>query len=357
MGRQVRGFGFLHDGSVDTLHRFHSATVFSTTPTEEQQLEQFVLAFDSDMAPIVGQQTTLTNLNTAVVTGRLNLLDQRAAANECDVVVKGTIGGQQRGWFRQAGGNFRSDRASEALITAANLRLLANTAGQELTYTCAPPGSGERMGVDRDEDGFFDRDELDAGSDPADPLSVPSSTTDILVTGKKLLIKNKLPDDETKNKVVLLSKSSSITTPAPGSANDPRCNADPSGTVKATLTLSSATSGQNYSTNLPCQNWSLLGSPTSPKGYKYSDPELDDGSAKKLLWKDGKELKASLFGKGPATLAYDLQIGVSQGDVAVKFVSVSTQVCMACPGLPFKDGSDGRTFLAKDCPAPPACAP
>ncbi|HSQ00606.1 MAG TPA: hypothetical protein VL049_25565 [Candidatus Dormibacteraeota bacterium] len=359
MGRQVRGFGFLHDGSVDTLHRFHSATVFSTTAAQEAQLEAFILAFDSNMAPIVGQQTTLTNLNSGVaaVITRLNLLDQRAAQNECDVVVKGTVGGQQRGWFREPDGTFRSDRAGEPLESAANLRLLANTAGQELTYTCAPPGSGERMGVDRDEDGFFDRDELDAGSDPANPLAVPGGTTATLVNGKKLLIKNKLPDDEAKNKVVLLSKATNITTPAPGSADDPRCNADPSGTVKATLTLSSATSGQSDSTNLPCQNWSLLGSPTSPKGYKYSDPELDDGTAKKVLWKNGKQLKASLFGKGPTTLAYDLQIGVSQGDVAVKFVSVSVEVCMACPGLPFKDGSDGRTFLAKDCPPPAACAP
>jgi hypothetical protein len=29
------------------------------------------------------------------------------------------------------------------------------------------------MGVDRDEDGFFDRDEIDGGSDPADPGSTP----------------------------------------------------------------------------------------------------------------------------------------------------------------------------------------
>ena len=33
MGDQVRGFGFLHDGSVDTLFRFHSATVFSLGAT------------------------------------------------------------------------------------------------------------------------------------------------------------------------------------------------------------------------------------------------------------------------------------------------------------------------------------
>lgn len=32
-GPQVRGFGFLHDGSTDTLHRFHGAQVFAARPT------------------------------------------------------------------------------------------------------------------------------------------------------------------------------------------------------------------------------------------------------------------------------------------------------------------------------------
>ncbi len=44
--------------------------------------------------------------------------------------------------------------------------------GQELTYTCVPPGSGVRIGIDRDEDGFPDRTEIEAGSDPADANSV-----------------------------------------------------------------------------------------------------------------------------------------------------------------------------------------
>ncbi len=61
----------------------------------------------------------------------------------------------------------------------ADLRRQAATAGQELTYTCVPPGSGVRIGIDRDEDGFPDRTEIEAGSDPADPNSVPGggSTT------------------------------------------------------------------------------------------------------------------------------------------------------------------------------------
>ena len=45
--------------------------------------------------------------------------------------------------------------------------------GTPLTFPAVPPGSAVRIGVDRDEDGFFDRDELDAGTNPADPDSTP----------------------------------------------------------------------------------------------------------------------------------------------------------------------------------------
>jgi hypothetical protein len=50
--------------------------------------------------------------------------------------------------------------------------MVASTGGA-LTSTCAPPGSGERMGIDRDLDGALDGDERAAGSDPADPQSTP----------------------------------------------------------------------------------------------------------------------------------------------------------------------------------------
>jgi hypothetical protein len=42
-----------------------------------------------------------------------------------------------------------------------------------VTYTCVPPGSGKRVGVDRDEDGAWDGDERQAHTDPADPDSKP----------------------------------------------------------------------------------------------------------------------------------------------------------------------------------------
>jgi len=197
-GPQVRGFGFLHDGSVDTMFRFLRATVFDDGGTinpvgfnggdaQRRQVEQFLLAFDSNLAPIVGQQITLNSTNAVIVAPRIDLLLQRAGAGypipgnpgatECDVIVKGAVGSEHRGWVRLANGLFRPDRASEPLMTDAQLRGLAAFPGYELTYTCVPPGSGTRAGIDRDLDNYLDRDELDAGSDPGNPSSNPLNVT------------------------------------------------------------------------------------------------------------------------------------------------------------------------------------
>jgi hypothetical protein len=75
-------------------------------------IEAFVLGFDTGLAPVVGQQATL-----------------------------------------DAGG------AAEPLVDAATLRAAAAAPGQALTFTCVPPGSGWRMGVDRDGDGCLDGDD------------------------------------------------------------------------------------------------------------------------------------------------------------------------------------------------------
>jgi hypothetical protein len=208
---QVRGFGFLHDGSVDTLLRFHNATVFnggfgtttvpsgnqaacgtSSANTCRQNVEQFMLAFDTNLAPIVGQQITLTSSNSATVSPRILLMRQRAAAGECDVVVKGNIGGVQRGWVCtganccsgpscSGASTFQSDRTGET-ETATTLANKAAVSGQELTYSAVPPGSGTRIGIDRDLDGFPDRTEIESSTDPADPASFPGATTTTTTT-------------------------------------------------------------------------------------------------------------------------------------------------------------------------------
>lgn len=195
LGPQVRGSGFLHDGAVDTLKNFLSSSVFNLTNTEELQLEQFVLAFDNDIAPIVGQQVTLDATNAGVVGPRIDLMIQRQNATfdslllfgtqgECEVVVKGNIGGALRGFVRLSNGMFQDDLNN--LHTDAEVRAFAVSDGP-LTYTCVPPGSGQRMGIDRDGDDLSDGVETatgiyvgpnDTGSDPANPDTDGDGTPD-----------------------------------------------------------------------------------------------------------------------------------------------------------------------------------
>jgi YVTN family beta-propeller protein len=166
LGDQIRGFGLTNDGVVDTVDRFLSAIVFRNNllgpgvgipdAQTRRNLEQYVLAFDTDLAPIVGQQITLTNTNSAAVTPRIDLLIARArapfnskvlggAVTECDLVAKVAFGGRVHGYFYEvASGTWDPDDGSPN-IADSTLRAMAATSGQEVTYTAVPPGSGRRI--------------------------------------------------------------------------------------------------------------------------------------------------------------------------------------------------------------------
>ncbi|HWZ45006.1 MAG TPA: hypothetical protein VNW97_16140 [Candidatus Saccharimonadales bacterium] len=165
-GDQIRGFGFTNDGSIDTLFRFFTAAVFRPQANSgfplinadgtRRDVEQLMLAFDSDLAPIVGQQVTLTGTNASAAGPRIDLLKQRAGASfiskslggtvtECDLVAKVATGGRVKGFlFDPVNQVFIPDDGS-ASITDGALRGLAATPGQEVTYTGVPPGSGSRV--------------------------------------------------------------------------------------------------------------------------------------------------------------------------------------------------------------------
>jgi hypothetical protein len=191
----TKGFGFLHDGSVDSLARFLSEPVF--TFTSDQQVANMVAFMMSiagsdlpagstsllaqappgplsrDTHAAVGRQLTLSAAPTAAETTLLNSMTSMATANKVGLVMKGIRGGLVRGATFTGGTNWQTDRASETLTTA---QLTSGAAvGSEITFTVVPEGSEVRLGTDRDLDGWRDRDELDIGSDPADPASFPGA--------------------------------------------------------------------------------------------------------------------------------------------------------------------------------------
>ena len=174
-----RGFGFGHDGSFDTIFNFLQQSRFTfpagaAGDADRRDLEAFLMCFPTDTHPAVGTQLTVDggNKGTAGVIQLLADMTALADTGDVGVVAKGRVGGVARGYAYVSGtGNFQSDRASE-VVSATALRTGA-AAGKEITFTVVPTATATRIGTDRDSDGFGDQDELDAGSDPADPASVP----------------------------------------------------------------------------------------------------------------------------------------------------------------------------------------
>jgi hypothetical protein len=187
----VRGFGFQHDGALGTLEHFFTGQVFiqfpvgqpavingvpvgpnpggvpffKFDPTTKQivgletsgfslrrAIVAFVLAFDSNMRPVVGQQITLTAANASTANARIALLEARATAGDCDLVVKGFVQGGEKGYV-YSNGVFK---ASNGTLTDAQLKALVGNATDALTFTAVPPGSGWRIGLDRNGDGYTD---------------------------------------------------------------------------------------------------------------------------------------------------------------------------------------------------------
>jgi DNA-binding beta-propeller fold protein YncE len=176
----VRGFGFLHDGDTPTLFDFLEFPSFTFASDQDQRdVEAFLLAFGTETHAAVGAQWTMDGTNESQGIARLNTLQTLADANTIGLVAKTWSGGQPRGWMYIGGGSYRSDKEGDADVSQLVLLSMAGP-GTEITFTGVVEGCENRLGIDRDLDGFRDGDELDATSDPGDPASTPNSgSTDV----------------------------------------------------------------------------------------------------------------------------------------------------------------------------------
>jgi len=196
--RNTAGFGVLHDGSVDSLERFVSEPVFNVTSDQMvADLVAFILCMSGSDLPAgsvtnpfeppgplsrdshaaVGAQTTAS---TTADLGLVNSMIAQATTGKVALTAKGVLSGKQRG-FAYVAGNWQSDRVGEIYSTPQLLALASP--GSEITLTVVPTGSQTRIGIDRDQDGFLDRNELDVCSDPASAASRPGTIRSVDVNG------------------------------------------------------------------------------------------------------------------------------------------------------------------------------
>ncbi len=172
-----RGFGFSHDGGFASIEKFLESPIFTiglgTIATNKRRdFEAFLLSMGSGLATAVGRQVSFDSPSgTPATAALLDTLKGQSAS--CDLIAKGRIAGTPRGWLYLGGDQWRPDRAAGISFSTAEILALAGP-GSEVTFTAIPPGTGTRMGIDRDRDTFLDADEVAGGSDPGDPASTPA---------------------------------------------------------------------------------------------------------------------------------------------------------------------------------------
>ena len=209
-GSSRAGFGFRFDGRDDSLVRFFidteifTGTEGSSLPLNQQfaDMTAFLLAFSGselqrrrdggrgfpskDAPAAVGRQVTLNSASSnALATAMIALADSPASG--VNLMARGVQSDVRRSWlYERASGRFQSDRNGEDIATADLLALAAK--GQELTLTVVLERCGRRLAIDRDEDGYHDRTEVELGLDPDDPLARGSNAPPRLQPVKSIAV-------------------------------------------------------------------------------------------------------------------------------------------------------------------------
>lgn len=196
----LAGFGFAHDGSVDTVERFFAQggpTDGAFRFNNDQEIADMValmLAFSgsdfvettpllpafnppgndsADVHAAVGQQTTFTTLGPNDFSRLEDLMDVDEGSDRIELIATGVWRGSPRGYVHVGGGNFSPDQNEAANISQDALLIWETDfpLTESLTFTIVPDGMAERSALDRDGDGYYNYTELLDGSNPADPNS------------------------------------------------------------------------------------------------------------------------------------------------------------------------------------------
>ncbi len=157
------GFGYTHDGVDPSIFAFLGRAAFPlirNDTTRKTNVSAFLMCFDTGMAPAVGYTRTAFpgNVTNSALLSDWNLLQSQASLGNIELIAKGLIDGNRHGLvYQPATSTYKTDRTGLGPFTQAQLQAKI-TAGDILSFTGVPPGSGVRMGIDRDLNGKLDGD-------------------------------------------------------------------------------------------------------------------------------------------------------------------------------------------------------
>ena len=232
---------------------------------------------------------------------RIDLLIARARrAGECDLVVKGTLGGEARGWLprRRAARSRATAPASRRSPTPRCARWRRPPA-RSCTYTCVPPGSGVRIGIDRDDDGVLDA----TSSTPAPIPPTRTARRRSSARGRTVPARSLRLADATgppANPRAGASPSSRprpsstcsrtrIIPPPPGSAGDPTV----AGAVLSIYNAAGMTD-DDVRIDLPASGWKVRAG--SVPSYRYRSADHDAAVSSVIVKRDGYRCAAAARG-------------------------------------------------------------
>ena len=86
---------------------------------------------------------------------RIDLLKARAEAGECELVAHQS---NNRGYLYTGNDQFQVNKNNQ-MISDKDLRASTSDEENTVTFTCVPVGSGQRIALDRNENGILDGDE------------------------------------------------------------------------------------------------------------------------------------------------------------------------------------------------------
>jgi len=162
------GFGFGHDGTIDTISRFINMPEFQLNNDQEtSDGTAFMLSFSGSALPVqnlttlleppgvasrdvpasVGTQLTLAGAPTGPESTLITAMYTQANAGKVGMIVTGRVAGEQRGYAYLGSDTWKPDRAADSNLTGAQILALAG-AGGEITITVVPVGSQTRLGID-----------------------------------------------------------------------------------------------------------------------------------------------------------------------------------------------------------------